>query len=46
MRQFIIMIVLAAVAALSIYTWIVKPIIHTIEQRQERLERFLNAPNP
>ena len=46
MRQFIIMIVLAAVAALSIYNWVAKPIIQTVEQRKERLERFLNAPNP
>ena len=43
MRSYIVMLVLACLAGFSIYHYVVKPIIYTIEERTARMEQILNA---
>ena len=43
MKSYLVMLVLAAAAGLSIFHYVVKPIIYTIEERTTRMEQILNA---
>ena len=46
MKSYLVMLVLACLAGLSVYHYVVKPIILTIEERTTRMEQLLNATKP